>query len=116
MKTVKRFAVLAIVAFLCINIVTISGCAWLQTVCHPTAEQQSTVAEYKAQAVALLAFLKNQIQVPEVQAAIAGLMFAISVYDQVIAGVCVAVDVIQNADRTVMANQTMARAKMGYMK
>ena len=107
----KKLLVLVMVAMM-----AVSGCAWLQTVCHPTAEQQSTVAEYKAQAIALLAFLKNQIQVPEVQAAIVGLMFAISVYDQVIAGVCVAVDVIQNADRTVMANQTMARAKMGYMK
>ena len=101
-------AALVIVGLLC------SGCAWLQTVCHPTAEQQATVAQYKEQALILLAFLQMQIQDPTVQAAIAGLQFAISVYDQVIAGVCVAADVIQGADRTVTANQTFARRQLGY--
>ena len=104
----KILASLVIVGLLC------GGCAWFQTICHPTAEQQSTVAQYKQQAVILLAFLQTQIPDPTVQAAIAGLQFAISVYDQVIAGVCVAADVIQNADRTVTANQTVARMKMGY--
>ena len=103
----KYFAILAIVAM-------VGGCGFLQTVCNPTPEQQSTVAEYKAQAVTLLAFLKSQVQVSEVQAAIAGLQFAISVYDQVIAGVCVAIDVVSNADNTVVANQKMARTKLMY--
>ena len=91
-----------------------SGCAWLTTVCHPTVEQQATVAQYKAQAQALLAFLQTQIPDDTVKAAIAGLQFAISVYDQVIAGVCVATDVVQGADRVVTSNQTFARSKMGY--
>lgn len=92
----------------------VTGATCMETICHPTVEQQTTVAEYKAQAVTLLAFLKSQVQVSEVQAAIAGLQFAISVYDQVIAGVCVAIDVVSNADKTVAANQKMARSKLMY--
>ena len=91
------------------------GCASLfQKACNPTADEKATIDSYKAQATTLLAFLQSQVPVPEVQAAIAGIQFAISIYDQVLAGVCVAIDVVQNADNTVKANQTMARAKMKY--
>lgn len=93
-----------------------SGCSLIQTVCHPTEAQQQTVAQYKAQAVILLAFLQTQIPDPTVQAAIAGLQFAISVYDQVIGGVCVAADVILGADKVVTTNQTFARSRLGYRR
>ena len=107
----KYLAVLVIVAMVGGTV----GCASLfQRVCNPTAEQSATVESYKAQATILLAFLRTQIPVPEVQAAIAGLQFAISVYDQVLAGVCLAVEVVQGADQTVVANQNLARAKMKY--
>ena len=106
----KTLASLVMVALLC------SGCALFQSVCHPTVEQQNDVAQYKAQAQELLAFLKMQIPDPTVQMAIAGLQAAISVYDQVIAGVCVAADVIMGADKVVTTNQTFARRERGYLR
>ena len=91
------------------------GCATMwQKVCSPTEAEKVTIDSYRAQATILLAFLRTQVPVPEVQAAIAGVQFALSVYDQVLAGVCLAKEVVENADKTVAANQTMARAKMKY--
>lgn len=105
----KRLLVsLVIVGLLC------SGCSLIQTVCHPTEAQQIAVAQYKAQADLLLVFFQSQIQSEEIRAIITGLRLAISVYDQVIAGVCVAADVVQGADKVVTSNQTFARNRMGY--
>ena len=107
----KKISVLCMIVALAFGVM---GATCMQNVCNPTVEKKATVESYKAQATILLAFLRTQVSTPEVQAAAAGLQFAISVYDQVLAGVCMAVDVVTNADATVVANQKMARMKMGF--
>ena len=92
----------------------LSGCGLYQSVCHPTVDQQNTVQQYKAQAQSLLAFLQTQVSDSTVQAAIAGLTVAISLYDQVLAGVCISADLIANAVNSVNSTKTMAMMKMGY--
>ena len=94
----------------------VTGATCLETVCNPTADQQATAAEYKAQAVTLLDFLQFQVQDEDVKASIAGVQAAISVYEQVLAGVCMAIDVVQGADKAVTANQKFARAKLAYRR
>jgi hypothetical protein len=96
--------------FLAVTVILamVSGCATLQNFfCKPTADQQTQAQMYLTAAQAELATLQAIPTSPTVEAVIAGLQIAIPIFQQVIAGTCVAVADFQNAQNTVNNSKSM---------
>lgn len=98
----KKFLATAVI------LAMVSGCATMQNFfCKPTANEQTLAQTYLQAAQAELATLQAIPTSPTVEAVIAGLQIAIPIFQQVIAGTCVAVADFQNAQNTVNNSKSM---------